>query len=40
MSERNFDIYLEFNFSKLNLAAFDKLNGKLEYYKEKTYKSH
>jgi len=40
MSERNFDIYLEFSFSKLNLAAFDKLNGKLEHYKEKTYKSH
>ena len=40
MSEKNFDIYLEFQYTKLNLAAFDKLNGKLEYYKEQSYKSY
>ena len=40
MSEKSFDIYLEFNYSKLNLAAFNKLNGKLEFYKEQSYKSH
>ena len=28
MSEKNFDIYLEFSFTKLNLSAFDQLNGK------------
>ncbi len=39
MNEKNFDIYLEFNFSKLNLSVFNKLNGKIEYYKEQTYKS-
>ena len=38
MSEKNFDIYLEFSFTKLNLSAFDQLNGKLEHYKEKEYK--
>jgi len=38
MNEKNFDIYLEFNYLKLNLAAFNKLNGKLEFYKEKSYK--
>ena len=40
MSEKNFDIYLEFQYTKLNLAAFNKLNGKLEYYKEQSYKSY
>ena len=40
MSEKKFDIYLEFNYSKLNLAVFNKLDGKLEYYKEQTYKSY
>ena len=39
MSEKNFDIYFEFNYLGLNLAAFSKTNGKLEYYKEQTYKS-
>ena len=38
MSENFFDIYLEFSFTKLNLSAFDQLNGKLEHYKEKEYK--
>ena len=40
MSERKFDIYLEFNYSRLNLAAFSKTSDKLEYYKEQTYKSY
>ena len=40
MSKKNFDIYLEFNYSKLNLAAFNKLNNQLEYYKEQSYKSY
>ncbi len=39
MSEKNFDIFLEFNYSKLNLAAFSKINGKLEYYKVVDYSS-
>ena len=40
MSKKKFDIYLEFNYSKLNLAAFNKLNNQLEYYKEQSYKSY
>ena len=40
MNEKNFDIYLEFQYTKLNLAAFNKLNGKLKYYKEQPYKSY
>jgi len=40
MSKKNFDIYLEFNYSKLNLAAFNKLNSQLEYYKEQSFKSY
>ena len=40
MSEKKFDIYLEFNYSNLNLAAFNKINDKLEYYKEQTYESY
>ena len=40
MSKKNFDIYLEFNYLKLNLAAFNKLNNQLEYYKEQSYKSY
>ena len=39
MSEKKFDIYFEFNYSGLNLAAFNKASGKLEYYKEQSYKS-
>ena len=35
-----FYIYFEFNYSGLNLAAFGKTGGKLEYYKEQTYKSY
>ena len=33
MSDKKFDIYFEFNYSGLNLAAFSKTTGKLEYYK-------
>ena len=40
MSEKKFDIYLEFNYSKINLAAFSKISDKLEYYKEQTYESY
>ena len=40
MSKKNFDIYLEFNYSNLNLAAFNKLNNQLEYYKEQSYKPY
>ena len=40
MSEKIFDIYFEFNYSKINLAAFNKISDKLEYYKEQTYKSY
>ena len=40
MSEKKFDIYFEFNYSGLNLAAFNKITGKLEYYKEENYKSY
>ena len=40
MSEKSFDIYLEFNYSKLSLAAFNKINSKLEYYKEQSYESY
>ena len=40
MSKKNFDIYLEFNYSKLNSAAFNKLNSQLEYYKEQSYKPY
>ena len=40
MSEKKFDIYFEFNYLGLNLAAFGKTSGKLEYYKEQNYKSY
>tara|TARA_B100000686_G_C16415080_1_gene774212 strand:- start:30 stop:743 length:714 start_codon:yes stop_codon:yes gene_type:complete len=40
MNDKNFDIYLEFQYSKLNLAAFDKMSDKLEYNKEQLYKSY
>tara|TARA_B100001123_G_C14845361_1_gene841842 strand:+ start:13 stop:726 length:714 start_codon:yes stop_codon:yes gene_type:complete len=40
MSDKKFDIYLEFNYLKLCLAAFNKINNKLEYYKEHTYESY
>ena len=32
-------IYFKFNYSKLNLAAFNKINEKLEYYKIVDYSS-
>ena len=31
MSEKKFDVYLEFNYLNLNLAVFNKANNKLEY---------
>ena len=37
MSKKNFETYLEFNFSSLNLAAFNKTNNKLDYYREQKY---
>ena len=40
MREKKFDIYFEFNYSKLNFAAFNKISDKLEYYKEQTYQSY
>jgi len=40
MSEKKFDIYFEFNYSKMNFAAFNKISDKLEYYKEQTYESY
>tara|TARA_B100001996_G_scaffold120536_1_gene91178 strand:+ start:1789 stop:2502 length:714 start_codon:yes stop_codon:yes gene_type:complete len=40
MSEKKFEIYLEFNYSQINLAAFNKANDRLEYYKEKNYQSY
>ena len=40
MSEKKFDVYLEFNFLKLNLAAFNKGSNKLEYYKEIPYDTY
>ena len=40
MSEKKFDIYFEFNYAGLNLAAYNKTSAKLEYYKEQTYKSY
>ena len=40
MSEKNFDIYFEFNYLKMNFAAFNKISDKLEYYKEHNYETH
>ena len=40
MSEKKFDVYFEFNYSKINFAAFNKISDKLEYYKEQTYESY
>mgnify|MGYP001000622766 CR=1 FL=1 len=40
MNKKSFDIYLEFNYLKLNLAAFNKLNSQIEYYKEQLYKPY
>ena len=40
MSEKKFDIYFEFNYSKINLAAFNKINDKFEYYKAHTFESY
>ena len=40
MSEKKLDIYFEFNNTNINLAAFNKSNDKLEYYKEYPYLSY
>ncbi len=40
MSEKIFDIYLEFNYKQLNLSAFNKISGNLEYYKEQPYQNY
>ena len=40
MSKKNFHIYLEFNYTELNIAAFNKINNKLEYFDQKLYKSY
>ena len=40
MSDKKFDIYFEFNYLGLNLSAFNKTSGKLEYYNEKNYNSY
>ena len=40
MSKKNFHIYLEFNYTELNIAAFNKINNKLEYSNQKLYKSY
>ena len=40
MSEKKLDIYFEFNNTNINLAAFNKNNDKLEYYKEFPYLSY
>ena len=40
MTEKNFEIYLEFSYSKLSLAVFNKINDKIEFFKEKPYNSY
>ena len=40
MSKKNFHIYLEFSYTKFNIAAFNKINSKLEYSNQKLYKSY
>ena len=40
MSKKNFHIYLEFNYTELNIVAFNKINNKLEYFNQKLYKSY
>ncbi len=40
MSKKNFHIYLEFSHTELNVAAFNKINNKLEYSNQKLYKSY
>ena len=40
MSEKKFNVYLEFNYSKLNFAAFNCINNKLEFYKEILYERY
>tara|TARA_B100000378_G_scaffold278520_1_gene282057 strand:+ start:922 stop:1632 length:711 start_codon:yes stop_codon:yes gene_type:complete len=40
MSKKNFYIYLEFSHTELNIAAFNKINNKLEYSNQKLYKSY
>ena len=40
MTEKNFEIYFEFNYSKLSVAAFNLVNENLEYFKEASYSSY
>ena len=40
MTEKNFEIYFEFSYSKLSVAAFNLVNEKLEYFKEASYNSY
>ena len=40
MSKKNFHIYLEFSYTEFNIAAFNKINNKLEYSNQKLYKSY
>ena len=40
MSKKNFHIYLEFSHTEFNIAAFNKINNKLEYSNQKLYKSY
>ena len=40
MSKKIFHIYLEFSHTELNIAAFNKINNKLEYSNQKLYKSY
>ena len=40
MSEKKFDVYLEFNYLNLNLAVFNIANNKLEYYKKLPYENY
>ncbi len=40
MSKKSFHIYLEFNYLGLKIAAFNKSNDELEYYKEALYDTY
>ena len=40
MSKKIFHIYLEFSYTEFNIAAFNKINNKLEYSNQKLYKSY
>ncbi len=40
MNKKNFDFYIEFSYSKLNIAAFNTHNQKFEYFKQYTYENY